>query len=143
MINLAACLAGLVVNPIVPIYREAEVGYILKNAGSTILFVPHAFRNYDYAAMALRLQSALPRYGISWWCAAKRADAERTKRCCGRCRGEVLQSAEAADPNAVKLRALYLRHDGNPKGVLHSHNTIMSEIDAVVAFWGSTATTWC
>ena len=29
-LNLGACMAGLVVNPIVPIYREAEVRYILQ-----------------------------------------------------------------------------------------------------------------
>jgi len=34
VINLAACIAGLVVNPIVPIYRESEVRYILRDAGA-------------------------------------------------------------------------------------------------------------
>jgi len=32
VINTAACIADLVVNPIVPIYREAEVRYILRDA---------------------------------------------------------------------------------------------------------------
>ena len=59
-INLAACLAGLVINPIVPIYREAEVRYILRDSRSHAFFIPETFRNFDYPAMAARLRPALP-----------------------------------------------------------------------------------
>src|SRR3546814_5164978 len=31
VINLACCIGGFVCNPIIPIYREAEVGYILRD----------------------------------------------------------------------------------------------------------------
>jgi acyl-CoA synthetase (AMP-forming)/AMP-acid ligase II len=48
------------------------------------------------------------------------------------------EGVEAADPNAVKLVLYTSGTTGNPKGVLHSHNTIMSEIDAVIGFWGIT-----
>ena len=34
VINIAAALAGVIVNPIVPIFRDAEVGFILKDARS-------------------------------------------------------------------------------------------------------------
>ena len=43
-----------------------------------------------------------------------------------------------AQPNAIKLVLYTSGTTGNPKGVLHSHNTIMSEIDAVIEFWGIT-----
>ena len=39
VINTAACIAGLVVNPIVPIYREAEVRYILRDARPKLFFI--------------------------------------------------------------------------------------------------------
>ena len=47
VINLASCLAGLVVNPIVPIYRDAEVRNLLKDARSRMFFVPRSFRGFD------------------------------------------------------------------------------------------------
>ena len=40
VIDLAACMLGLVVNPIVPIYRDAEVGLILEDCGARITFIP-------------------------------------------------------------------------------------------------------
>jgi acyl-CoA synthetase (AMP-forming)/AMP-acid ligase II len=45
---------------------------------------------------------------------------------------------ERTDPNAVKLVLYTSGTTGSAKGVLHSHNTIMSEIDAVIGFWGIT-----
>ena len=35
-----------------PIYRQREVGFITKQAGSRLLVVPGAWRNFDYEQMA-------------------------------------------------------------------------------------------
>jgi cyclohexanecarboxylate-CoA ligase len=43
---------GAVQNPILPIYREREVGFIVRQAGSKILVVPPVWRGFDYRAMA-------------------------------------------------------------------------------------------
>jgi acyl-CoA synthetase (AMP-forming)/AMP-acid ligase II len=43
---------GAVQNPILPIYREREVGFIVRQAGSRLLVVPSAWRGFDYEAMA-------------------------------------------------------------------------------------------
>ena len=51
---LAAALSrlGAVQNPILPIYREREVGFITKQAKSMVLFVPSEFRGFDFGEMA-------------------------------------------------------------------------------------------
>jgi acyl-CoA synthetase (AMP-forming)/AMP-acid ligase II len=43
---------GAVQNPILPIYREREVGFIVRQAGSRLLVVPSQWRGFDYRAMA-------------------------------------------------------------------------------------------
>jgi len=53
-IVLVAALSrlGAVQNPILPIYREREVGFIVRQARSKLLFVPSEFRGFDFAEMA-------------------------------------------------------------------------------------------
>jgi acyl-CoA synthetase (AMP-forming)/AMP-acid ligase II len=136
VINLAACLAGLVVNPIVPIYRDAELRHILRDARSRLFFAPASFRGFDHATMAQRLRPALPMLrevvvvrGEAAGCTAYLDLVER------------VQSApppKRVDPNAVKLLLYTSGTTGSAKGVLHSHNTIMSEVDAVIGFWDIT-----
>jgi acyl-CoA synthetase (AMP-forming)/AMP-acid ligase II len=43
---------GAVQNPILPIYREREVGFIVRQAASTLLVTPSTWRGFDYRAMA-------------------------------------------------------------------------------------------
>jgi len=59
-INLAAALSGLIVNPIVPIYRDHEVSQMLADCRASAVFVAARFRKFDYAAMASRLSAQLP-----------------------------------------------------------------------------------
>jgi len=137
VINLAAARLGLVCNPIVSIYRDAEVGHILRDAGSKLMFVPSAFRSMDYLAMMERLRSDLP-------------DLKQVLVVRGQHAGllsydEVIAGAmpwtgddSLTDPNNVKLVMYTSGTTGAAKGVLHSHNTIMAEIDAVRGFWGIT-----
>ena len=43
---------GAVQNPILPIYREREVGFIVRQAGPRLLVVPSVWRGFDYGALA-------------------------------------------------------------------------------------------
>ena len=43
---------GAVQNPILPIYRHREVGFITTQSAASLLVVPGTFRNFDFAAMA-------------------------------------------------------------------------------------------
>jgi acyl-CoA synthetase (AMP-forming)/AMP-acid ligase II len=58
---LAAALArlGAVQNPILPIYRERETRFALRQTGARLLCVPPPFRGFDYPAMADALRAEL------------------------------------------------------------------------------------
>ncbi len=57
---LIAALArlGATQNPIIPIYRDREVGFITNQAGTKLLIVPGEWRGFDYVAMAERIKQA-------------------------------------------------------------------------------------
>ena len=55
VIYLAATLAGMVVNPILPSLRDHELLFILSDANTRMIFVPSVFGQYDYAAMLTRV----------------------------------------------------------------------------------------
>src|SRR5262249_38455174 len=46
---------GAVQNPMLPIYREREVGFIVRQARPRWLVVPKSFRGFDHAQLAARL----------------------------------------------------------------------------------------
>ena len=60
VIHLAAVRIGAVTNPLIAIYRDRVVGYMMKRAGSKLLVVPQQFRKFDYPAMVRRLAPELP-----------------------------------------------------------------------------------
>jgi len=50
---------GAIQNPILPIYRHREVGFITRQTGCRLLVVPGTFRNFDYEKMALEATAGL------------------------------------------------------------------------------------
>jgi cyclohexanecarboxylate-CoA ligase len=49
---------GAVQNPMLPIYREREVGFITHQAGASLMIVPSEWKGFDYAAMATSIAEA-------------------------------------------------------------------------------------
>src|SRR5271156_6740793 len=61
VLALAAFRVGAVVNPLMPIFRERELSYMLEFAEAKLLVVPKIFRGFDHEAMAKALQRNLPK----------------------------------------------------------------------------------
>src|SRR4030081_744902 len=61
VIALAAFRVGAIVNPLMPIFREHELGYMLDFAETKLLILPKLFRGFDHEAMARSLQPRLPK----------------------------------------------------------------------------------
>jgi non-ribosomal peptide synthetase component E (peptide arylation enzyme) len=133
IIDLAAALSGLVINPIVPIYRDAEVGMMLADSRSRLFFVAGSARGYDYVAMAQRLAPTLPdlRHVVAVRGEAPLTFAELVNA--GRTRAF---ARPRVDPGSVKLLLYTSGTTGRPKGVLHSHQTLDRVLRKSAAHWG-------
>jgi acyl-CoA synthetase (AMP-forming)/AMP-acid ligase II len=59
VIYLAATLAGMVVNPVLPSLRDRELQFILSDANSRAIFIPAEFGKHDYVAMLDRVTAAM------------------------------------------------------------------------------------
>jgi acyl-CoA synthetase (AMP-forming)/AMP-acid ligase II len=56
----ALCRLGAIQNPMLPIYRQREVGFITKQAGTRLLIVPGTWRNFDFEEMAREIAGGQP-----------------------------------------------------------------------------------
>src|SRR5271156_3381882 len=61
VLALAAARIGAVVNPLMPIFRERELSYMLDFAETKAFIVPKIFRGCDHEAMATSLRPSLPK----------------------------------------------------------------------------------
>ncbi|HEY6870490.1 MAG TPA: AMP-binding protein [Novosphingobium sp.] len=133
VINLAAALSGLVINPIVPIYRDREVAQMLADCGARSLFVAASFRNFDYAAMAARLRAQLP--GLTHVFTVRGTGADDYAALVAEGAGRPFERPRV-DPLGVKLVLYTSGTTGRPKGVLHSHVTLARILRTSSRHWG-------
>jgi acyl-CoA synthetase (AMP-forming)/AMP-acid ligase II len=122
VINLAAAALGLIVNPISPIYRGAELRFILTDSRSKLLFIPSKYRSTDHERLLEVLRPELPEllHVIIVRGAATENSYEQIVHA-GRGRVRPLPKI---NPNAVKLVMYTSGTTGPAKGVLHSHRSI-------------------
>jgi acyl-CoA synthetase (AMP-forming)/AMP-acid ligase II len=124
VINLAASLAGLVVNPIVPINRDGELIHMLAAARTRFVFIPRVFRGHDHAAMLRRVCAVLPEPPRV---VVLRGDADGFLAFDDLLAGPPLATARPIGADAVKLLMYTSGTTGKPKAVLHSHNSIHAD----------------
>lgn len=133
VINLAANLCGLIVNPVVPIYREAELVGILGDCRSSIFFVPGSWRGVDYLEIAHKVAARVPslRHIVS----VRSDSALSYEQLLSAGRPETAE-LPAVSSDAVKLIMYTSGTTGPAKGVLHSHASLPYAIDTAMRRWG-------
>jgi acyl-CoA synthetase (AMP-forming)/AMP-acid ligase II len=129
IVHCAATKIGAVTNSIGAVYRQREVGYILDYAAATVAIIPDAFRGFSYTAMLESLRPRLPhlRYVLVVGDAipegmqsfARFLDTPWEDRYSP---GDV--TALSPDPNRVTTLMFTSGTEANPKGVMHTHNTL-------------------
>ena len=141
VVSLACGRVGAVVNPLMPIFRERELEFMLGFAEAKLLVVPASFRGFDHAAMAERLQRSLPKLAHVVVVDGQGDDAFDRVLLSGSERIEAAatpaRSASAADELAVMM--FTSGTTGSPKGVMHSCNTLLACNKALAGRFGLTA----
>ncbi len=129
---LACSRLGAVLNPLMHIFRERELSFMLQHGGAKLMIVPKTFRGFDYEQMLEGLRSSLPELQHLVVVGGSGANSY-----------EALLSGPAWE-NEPDARDILTRHrpgpdditqliytsgtTGEPKGVMHSANTVMANI---------------
>ena len=130
-----------VANPIVPIYREREVGFILGQAGTTVAFVPGTHRGFDHVAMYASLRQRLPELDLVVTTDGRATDGQTVGLAdlIASATPEMIEAVRAlppADPDDVCLLLYTSGTTADPKGALHSHNTLVFENMSMIDTFG-------
>ncbi len=129
---LACSRIGAVINPLMHIFRERELSFMLAHGESKVVVVPKTFRGFDFEAMLNGLRGSLPalRHVVAIGGSgpdsfeARLADPEWEHEPDAR---EILTRSRPGPDDITQL--IYTSGTtGEPKGVMHSANTLMSNI---------------
>lgn len=122
-LHFAIDRVGGVSNPILPIFRERELAFVARQAGTRVLFVPGVLRGFDHREMALAARARCPdlenvvvvraapaggQVGFDALCAGAADDRPPTPR----------------GPHDVSALFYTSGTTADPKGVLHTRSTL-------------------
>ena len=131
-LHIACLRLGVCSNPLMPIFRERELSFMLDFADAKALVTPGVFRGHDHAAMARELRPSLPKLehlfviGDNFEAALLDPELEREVDA-----GAVF-AAGRPEPDEV-IQLLYTSGTtGEPKGVMHTSNTLLAMVMSYV-----------
>ncbi|PIF18860.1 MULTISPECIES: cyclohexanecarboxylate-CoA ligase [unclassified Acidovorax] len=129
---LACSRIGAVMNPLMHIFRERELSFMLQHGEAKVVIAPQTFRGFDFEQMITALQPTLPHLkhvvvvggsgansfdallsGPEW---EQQPDAQ------------AILTAHRPGPDEVTQLIYTSGTTGEPKGVMHSANTVMANI---------------
>ena len=130
IMHCAITKVGAVTNSIGAMYRQKEVGYILGYAGTRMMLLPDNYRRFDYLDMITELWPSLPALEQIFVVGESVPNRMRSF-------SELLETpweeevapetiaACRPDPNQVATLMFTSGTTAEPKGVMHTHNTLV------------------
>jgi len=141
---LAAAQIGAVVNPVLPIFRERELRFILRQSRAALLVIPGHHRGCDYPLMIGALRGELPSLREVL---VARADPPPPMRSLEgflatpweRAPQTADRIVTTVDADALLMLMYTSGTTADPKGVLHTHNTLIAEVRSLERIHALTA----
>ena len=132
-LHLACLHIGAITNPVMPIFRQRELSFMLDYAESKVFIAPKTFRGFDHQAMVEELWPKLAKLEHVFYLDGKGDESFENRFIERRWEEEVdadtLFAERRPDPNDI-IELLYTSGtSGVPKGVLHTSNTLLSLVD--------------
>jgi cyclohexanecarboxylate-CoA ligase len=129
---LACSRIGAVMNPLMHIFRERELSFMLKHGESKVMIAPKSFRGFDYESMVTGLQPSLPGLAHVVIVGGEGANSFEALLSGPEWENEpdardILTRSRPAPDDVTQL--IYTSGTtGEPKGAMHSANSLMSNI---------------
>jgi cyclohexanecarboxylate-CoA ligase len=129
---LACSRIGAVLNPLMHIFRERELSFMLKHGASKVVIVPKQFRGFDYEQMIAGLKPSLP--DLQHVIVVGGAGDNSFEKLLSEPKWEDAPDAKdiltrhRPGPDDVMQLIYTSGTTGEPKGVMHSANTAMANI---------------
>jgi cyclohexanecarboxylate-CoA ligase len=134
-LSLACARIGAVANPIMPIFRQRELKFMLDFGESKVFVVPKSYKGFDFEDMANGMRSDLPFLqhlvvlngeGVNSFDALLLRD------------DTPVLSGKGLMPDDVSLLMYTSGTTGEPKGVMHTSNTLFANLHGFIDAYGLT-----
>ncbi len=132
VVYLACSRIGAVMNPLMHIFREHELNFMLKHGEAKVLIAPKTFRNFDFEKMVKGIQPNLPH--LRQIVVVDGAGADSFEALLSGPEWETAPDAASIlhanrpGPDDITQIIYTSGTTGEPKGVMHSANTTMANI---------------
>ena len=135
---LACGRLGAVVNPLMPIFRERELSYMLGFGDVKVLVVPKLFRGFDHEAMAEGMRAGLPKleHVVVVDGAGENGFARRLLQGSERVLPAKTLAESALQPDDLAVLMFTSGTTGSPKGVMHTSNTLIACLNSLAGRFG-------
>ena len=128
-IALACARIGAAANPVMPIFRENELSFMLNFGESKVFIVPKTFRHFDYEVMANGMLAGLPH---PKQLVVVGGEGENSFDTLLLREDTPALTGPGLAPDDVLLLMYTSGTTGEPKAVMHTSNTLFSNLHAYI-----------